>query len=900
MASVVGRMKLGSQGLEVSAQGLGCMGMSAFYGPPKPESDMVQVIHHAVNNGITFLDTSDVYGPFTNELLVGKSLKGIREKVELATKFGISFADGKVEICGDPAYVRASCEASLKRLDVDCIDLYYQHRIDTRIPIEITMGEVKKLVEEGKIKYVGLSEASASTIRRAHAVHPITAVQLEWSLSTRDVEKEIVPTCRELGIGIVAYSPLGRGFLSSGPKLLDQLSETDSRKRMPRFQPENLEHNAHIYEQINEMATKKGCTPSQLALAWVHHQGSDVCPIPGTTKIENLNQNIGALSVKLTPEEMAELESYAVAVKGCPGSSEECRTSKTEICVLGCPCLFLRNCGSASSGIDCTLCISESSHRRTVPGVLAGKRFLIFGVATTTRRAGLMSKSTSSSLKEYLKRYESNAEEPKKKKKKQKKMKTVSLGVRVIDEEPVWQKPVKLDDEDGSESADEVKPQIDEDVEVKRMKRLEEIRSKRPYLAVSDDGSGWVSISDTSRHQSSCNEVFDLASSEKSHSHSHVLESNISNEILDLSPPRCSKRRADTPSPVHESELSKSVRPDLDLSPEERQMNHPTPDMSPPRRRKRRGDTPSPVHESEPSKSVRPDLDLSPEERQMNHSTPDLSPPRRRQKRADTPDFHDHNLTSPRQHSQTNPADLSPPRRAAPGAEDLSPPRRSRKDSSFAKDGKRSGLLSAKEIKEQIDKQKKEEMLRFSKMDPSLSGRGAEPVYRDKQGKPISKEERLKLLQVDEKPKEKKLEWGQGLAQKREAEARKHELELEKEKPFARTRDDPELDKMLKERIRWGDPMAHLIKRKDSELIMEDLGDDEKMKDSGFIIPQSVPSHSWMKRGIDPPPNRYGIRPGRHWDGVDRSTGYEKELFKRQNESRATEREAYLWSVSDM
>ncbi|KAK7340816.1 hypothetical protein VNO77_21530 [Canavalia gladiata] len=315
----VGRMKLGSQGLEVSMQGLGCMGMSAFYGPPKPEPDMVALIHHAVESGVTFLDTSDVYGPHTNELLLGKALKGgIREKVELATKFGINMTEGKREIRGDPAYVRAACEGSLKRLGVDCIDLYYQHRVDTRVPIEVTIGELKKLVEEGKIKYIGLSEASASTIRRAHAIHPITAVQLEWSLWTRDVEEEIVPTCRELGIGIVAYSPLGRGFLSSGTKLLENLTQNDFRKYLPRFQPENLEQNKTIFEKVNELAVKKGCTPSQLALAWVHHQGKDVCPIPGTTKIENFNQNIGALSVKLTPEEMAELESYASAdaVKG--------------------------------------------------------------------------------------------------------------------------------------------------------------------------------------------------------------------------------------------------------------------------------------------------------------------------------------------------------------------------------------------------------------------------------------------------------------------------------------------------------------------------------------------------------------------------------------------------------
>ncbi|KAJ4716548.1 NAD(P)-linked oxidoreductase superfamily protein [Melia azedarach] len=318
--ATVKRIKLGSQGLVVSAQGLGCMGMSFLYGPPKPEPEMIDLIHHAINSGITFLDTSDIYGPHTNEILLGKALKGgFRERVELATKFGISLLqDGKGEYCGDPAYVRAACEASLKRLDVDCIDLYYQHRIDTRVPIEVTMGELKKLVEEGKIKYIGLSEASASTIRRAHTVHPITAVQLEWSLWSRDVEEDVIPTCRELGIGIVAYSPLGRGFFSSGPKLAKSFTEGDYRKHLPRFQPENLEHNIKLFERVNEIARTKGCTPSQLALAWVHHQGDDVCPIPGTTKIANLNENIKALSVKLTPEEMAELEAIASAdaVKG--------------------------------------------------------------------------------------------------------------------------------------------------------------------------------------------------------------------------------------------------------------------------------------------------------------------------------------------------------------------------------------------------------------------------------------------------------------------------------------------------------------------------------------------------------------------------------------------------------
>ncbi|GJN37100.1 hypothetical protein PR202_gb26023 [Eleusine coracana subsp. coracana] len=305
----VPRIKLGSQGLEVSAQGLGCMGMSDYYGPPKPEPDMIALIHHAIAAGVTLLDTSDLYGPHTNEILLGKALQGgVREKVQLATKFGIRMdADGTREINGNPAYVRAACEGSLKRLGVDCIDLYYQHRIDTRV------GELKKLVEEGKIKYIGLSEASASTIRRAHAVHPITAVQLEWSLWSRDVEADIVPTCRELGIGIVAYSPLGRGFLSTGPKLVDTLSDQDHRRNLPRFQPENIEKNAPIFEKVKAMAERKGCTASQLALAWVHHQGSDVCPIPGTTKIENFNNNVAALSVKLTEVDMAKLESYASA-----------------------------------------------------------------------------------------------------------------------------------------------------------------------------------------------------------------------------------------------------------------------------------------------------------------------------------------------------------------------------------------------------------------------------------------------------------------------------------------------------------------------------------------------------------------------------------------------------------
>ncbi|KAL0547339.1 hypothetical protein IC582_017269 [Cucumis melo] len=329
MASQVPRIKLGSQGLEVSAQGLGCMGMSDFYGPPKPESDMIALIHHAVDHGITLLDTSDIYGPFTNEILVGKALKdGYRDKVELATKFGNTFADdGKREIRGDPAYVRAACEASLKRLDVECIDLYYQHRIDTRVPVEVTIGELKKLVEEGKIKYIGLSEASASTIRRAHAVHPITAVQLEWSLWTRDVEERSFLPAGNLALELWPTALLDEASSRLGPSSSKLSKIMISGRNMlfwfnfqelPRFQGENLEHNKTVFEKVSAMAERKGCTTSQLALAWVHHQGDDVCPIPGTTKIENLNQNIGALAVKLTPEELAELEGFAAddVVKG--------------------------------------------------------------------------------------------------------------------------------------------------------------------------------------------------------------------------------------------------------------------------------------------------------------------------------------------------------------------------------------------------------------------------------------------------------------------------------------------------------------------------------------------------------------------------------------------------------
>ncbi|XP_024358782.1 probable aldo-keto reductase 2 [Physcomitrium patens] len=307
MASQVPRVKLGSQGLEVSQQGLGCMGMSQFCEPPPPEQVMIDLIHHAVERGVTFLDTADMYGPFTNEMLVGKAIKGIRDKVQIATKFA-NYIDenGNYSVRGDPEYVREACEGSLKRLGVDCIDLYYQHRVDTKVPIEITVGAMAELVKEGKVEYLGLSEASASEIRRAHAVHPITAVQMEWSLWARDIEEDIVPTCRELGISIVSYSPLGRGFFA-GFKA-QEAKENDFRSYHVRFTGENLEKNERLRQRVVEIAEKKNCSINQLALAWVHHKGKDVVPIPGTTKRKNLDSNIDSLQVSLTDEEIAELE----------------------------------------------------------------------------------------------------------------------------------------------------------------------------------------------------------------------------------------------------------------------------------------------------------------------------------------------------------------------------------------------------------------------------------------------------------------------------------------------------------------------------------------------------------------------------------------------------------------
>lgn len=312
-------MKLGSQGLEVSKLGFGCMGLSGVYNSPVSEEDGIAIIKDAYSKGVTFFDTADVYGASANEVLVGKALKQLpRENIQLATKFGIIRMEAtKMVVKGTPEYVRSCCEASLKRLGVDYIDLYYQHRVDTSIPIEETMGELKKLVEEGKIKYIGLSEASTDTIRRAHAVHPITALQMEWSLWTRDIEEEIVPLCRQLGIGIVPYSPLGRGFFG-GKAIVESLPSNSILSTHPRFQKENLDKNKNIYTRMDDLAKKHGCTPAQLALAWVHGQGDTVVPIPGTTKIKNLDDNIGSLKVKLTEEDLKEI-SDAVSISEVAG-----------------------------------------------------------------------------------------------------------------------------------------------------------------------------------------------------------------------------------------------------------------------------------------------------------------------------------------------------------------------------------------------------------------------------------------------------------------------------------------------------------------------------------------------------------------------------------------------------
>ncbi|KAM1223042.1 hypothetical protein ACFX2J_010486 [Malus domestica] len=302
------RVKLGNQGFEVSQLGFGCMGLTGIYNDPVPEEVGISIIKYAFDKGITFFDTADVYGSHTNEVLIGKALKQLpRDQIQLATKFGIvGFDSNGVVVNGTPEYVRSCCDTSLKRLGVDYIDLYYQHRVDTSIPIEDTMEELKKLVEEGKIKYIGLSEASPDTIRRANAVHPIAAIQMEWSLWTRGIEEEIVPLCRELGIGIVPYGPLGSGFFG-GKAVMESLPANSLLYGHPRFQGDNLEKNKIIYSRIQMLAEKHRCSTAQLSLAWIRGQGDDVVPIPGTTKVKNLDDNIGSFKVRLTKEDVKEI-----------------------------------------------------------------------------------------------------------------------------------------------------------------------------------------------------------------------------------------------------------------------------------------------------------------------------------------------------------------------------------------------------------------------------------------------------------------------------------------------------------------------------------------------------------------------------------------------------------------